>query len=46
MVNTELEEHKDVLMIVNKRTYHMITGMFADKHLDIKKFVKVYIEKT
>ena len=44
MVNKNLDEHKPVILIINKRTYHLITGMFAEKNLKFKKFVKVYIE--
>ena len=33
MVNKELEEHITVKLTMNKRTYNIITGLFAEKNM-------------
>ena len=44
MVNKDLNEHITVTVEINKRMYHYITGLLAEKGLDSKIIMKIIKE--
>ena len=45
MVNKDLDEQRNVTVEMNKRMYHYITGLLAEKGLDSKIVMKILNER-
>jgi len=45
MVNKDLDEHKEIIIRLNKRLYYLIIGLLAEKNLYNKKEIVEILEK-
>ena len=45
MVNKDLDEHKEIIIKINKRLYYLIIGLLTEKGLYNKKEIKEISEE-